>query len=215
MQAEQQTDGIPQNDDLVERKEETLWIWEDDEMIEKPITFVPLVYQIFDKLLISAVDRKGVKDILVKIDVADNYIRVWTHGEGVNFKYTSNKIDEAEDFLTDVSIRMGYIKPVAHAMGKKFKEFSITEKWCLVTCQINLAKFGMDCLEDDIVALMKRRVVDLAGCCSGVKVELDGTCDLPRTFQDYVQLYLQSSRTHNTMLGFMRNLTIHGRSVLL
>ncbi|GJX04542.1 DNA topoisomerase 2 [Tanacetum coccineum] len=204
MQAEQQTDSIPQNDDLVERKEETLWIWEDDEMIEKPITFVPLVYQIFDKLLISAVDRKGVKDILVKIDVADNYIRVWTHGEGVNFKYTSNKIDEAEDFLTDVSIRMGYIKPVpkevAHAMGKKFKEFSITEKWCLVTCQINLAKFGMDCLEDDIVALMKRRVVDLAGCCSGVKVELDGTCDLPRTFQDYVQLYLQSSRTHNTMI---------------
>ncbi|GKF63071.1 DNA topoisomerase 2, partial [Tanacetum coccineum] len=84
MSTEMQTDSIPQNDDLVERVKQTLWIWEDDQMIEKPITFVPLVYQIFDGILISAADRKGVKDILVKIDVADNKISVWNHGEGVH-----------------------------------------------------------------------------------------------------------------------------------
>ncbi|GJY31925.1 DNA topoisomerase 2 [Tanacetum coccineum] len=58
----------------------------------------------------------------------------------------------------------------------------------------------MGCLEDDdTIALMKRRVVDLAGCCSRVKVELDGTCVSPKTFRDYVEIYLQTS-THTTRI---------------
>nr|GEW86672.1 DNA topoisomerase 2 [Tanacetum cinerariifolium] len=84
---------------------------------------------------------------------------------------------------------------VGKSMGKKLKEFIISENWCMVSFKPDLAKFGTECLEDDIVALMKRRVVDLAGCFSGVivKVELDGTCVLPRTFEDYVELYLETS----------------------
>ncbi|GJX55363.1 DNA topoisomerase 2-like protein isoform X2 [Tanacetum coccineum] len=215
MSTEMQTDNIPQNNDLVERvkqtlwirpvesNEETLWIWEDDQMIEKPITFVPLLYQIFDGILISAADRKGVKDILVNIDVADNNISVWNHGEGVH-DLNFSIIGMAAKFSIDVSIRMGYgnlvSKEVFKSMGKKLKEFSISENWCMVSFKPNLAKFGMKNLEDDIVALMKRRVVDLAGCSSGVKVELDGTCVLPRTFQDYVQLYLETSVTHTTRI---------------
>nr|GEY53668.1 DNA topoisomerase 2 [Tanacetum cinerariifolium] len=124
---------------------------------------------------------------------------------GVNFEYIIRILHEAQHFLRYVVVKIGYNIPVskedAHTLGNKFKHFTVSEKWCLVTCQLNLAKFGMDCLEDDIVALIKRRVVDLAGCCLGVNVELDGTCDLPRMFQDYVRLYLQSSRTHNTMLA--------------
>ncbi|GKA64266.1 DNA topoisomerase 2, partial [Tanacetum coccineum] len=145
---------------------ETLWIWQDDEMIEKTITFVPLLYQIFDEILISAADvRKGVKDILVKIDVEDNNIGVWNHGEGV-YDLTYSQLQVAKDVTTRISIQMGD------------------------------AKFGLKNLEDDILALLKRRVVDLAGCCSGVKVELDGTSVLPRTFKDYVELYLEASGTH-------------------
>ncbi|GJS17808.1 DNA topoisomerase 2 [Tanacetum coccineum] len=199
MPTKKQTDSIPQKDNLVERNEETLWIWEDDQMIEKTITFVPLLYQIFDKILISAADRKGVKDILVKIDVADKNISVWNHGD---FNYS--QIDEVLGFLIDVSIQMGngneVSKEVFNTMGKKLKEFSISEKWCMVSFKPDLAQFGMECLEDDIVSLMKRRVVDLAGCCSGVKVELDGTCRvLPRTFEEYVELYLETS-THTTRI---------------
>ncbi|GKD91219.1 DNA topoisomerase 2, partial [Tanacetum coccineum] len=202
------TDSIPQKYDfverdkqtLVERNEETLWIWEDDKMIEKPITFVPLLYQIFDEMLISAaVDRKGIKDILVKIDVADNKISVWNHGEGVRDLDISRILK-----VGSVSITRGEGNPVSkkvfNTMGKKLKEFSISEKWCMVSFKPHLALFGMECLEGDIVALMKRRVVDLAGCCAGVKVELDGTCRLlPRTFEDYVDLYLETS-THATRI---------------
>ncbi|GKC24667.1 DNA topoisomerase 2 [Tanacetum coccineum] len=222
MQTEKQTDSIPQYDErvkqtLVERNEETLWIWEDDQMIEKPITFVPLLYQIFDEILLNAADRKGVKDILVKIDVEDNNIIVWNHGEGVHDINISIIIKALGcDF---VSIQMGkgnrVNKQVFNTMGKKLKEFSISESWCMVSFQPDLGLFGMECLEGDIVALMKRRVIDLAGCSSGVKVELDGTCRiLPRTFEDYVELYLETS-TYITRLGFMRKLTIDGRYVLL
>ncbi|GJT10233.1 DNA topoisomerase 2 [Tanacetum coccineum] len=225
MQTEKQTDSRPQNETLwisrneetplispvkrvqqtswispFQRTEETLWIWEDDEMIEKTITFVPLLYQIFDGILISAADvRKGVKDILVKIDVADNNIGVWNHGEGV-YDLTYSQLQVAQDFMTGISIQMGdgieVSKEVLNTMGEKLKEFSISEKWCMVSFKPNLAKFGLKNLEDDILALLKRRVVDLAGCCSGVKVELDGTSVLPRTFKDYVELYLEASGTH-------------------
>nr|GEW87826.1 DNA topoisomerase 2-like [Tanacetum cinerariifolium] len=38
-----------------------------------------------------------------------------------------------------------------------------SENWTMVSFKPDLAKFGMECLEDDTVALMKRRVIDLAG----------------------------------------------------
>ncbi|GJY27014.1 DNA topoisomerase 2 [Tanacetum coccineum] len=186
-------------DDLTERiarKEETLWIWKDNQMTEKTITFVPLVYQIFDEILISAADRKGVKDILVNINVADNNISVWTHGEGVHdINFTG---------FPFVSVMKGdgneVSEEVFKIIGKKLKRVRISQNWCLVSFKPHLAQFGMECLEHDIVALMKRRVVDLAGCCSGVKVRLDGTRFLPRTFEDYVELYLQASGTYPTRI---------------
>ncbi|GKD23323.1 DNA topoisomerase 2, partial [Tanacetum coccineum] len=64
----------------------------------------------------------------------------------------------------------------------------------IVSFKPDLAKFGMERLEGDTVSLMKRRVVDLAGCLGkGVKVELDGTCFLPSMFEDYVKLYPETS----------------------
>ncbi|GJT10234.1 DNA topoisomerase 2 [Tanacetum coccineum] len=82
-----------------QRNEETLRIWQDDEMIEKTITFVPLLYQIFDGILISAADvRKGVKDILVDFNAEDNIISVWNHGEGVH-DFNSNEFQKAREYL--------------------------------------------------------------------------------------------------------------------
>jgi DNA topoisomerase II len=96
-------------------------------------------------------------------------------------------------------------------MGKK-SEPTITkckssENWTMVSFKPDLAKFHMECLEDDTVALMKRRVVDLAGCLGkGVKVELDGTRVPPKTFEDYIKLYLgTSSDTMRFFLIFMLN----------
>lgn len=87
-------------------------------------------------------------------------------------------------------------------MGKK-SEPTITkckekENWTRVTFKPDLAKFNMDRLEEDVVALMKKRVVDLAGTLGkSVKVELNGQRVPVKSFSDYVNLYLQSaSKSH-------------------
>ncbi|KAF8398402.1 hypothetical protein HHK36_017329 [Tetracentron sinense] len=83
-------------------------------------------------------------------------------------------------------------------MGKK-SEPTITkckesENWTKVSFKPDLAKFNMTHLEDDVVALMKKRVVDLAGCLGKtVKVELNGQRVPVKSFLDYVNLYLQTA----------------------
>ncbi|CAL5329981.1 unnamed protein product [Camellia sinensis] len=62
------------------------------------------------------------------------------------------------------------------------------------TFKPDLAKFNMTRLEDDVVALMKNGVIDLARCLGKiVKVELNGKRIPVKSFLDYVNLYLQSA----------------------
>ncbi|GKC26627.1 DNA topoisomerase 2 isoform X2 [Tanacetum coccineum] len=69
---------------MFERVEETQWIWKDDRMIKTPITYVPFFYDIFDRILVNAADRKQrVKEIEVKINATDNLISIWSDGESV------------------------------------------------------------------------------------------------------------------------------------
>lgn len=55
----------------------------------------------------------------------------------------------------------------------KIKFFDGDDFTC-VTFQPDLAKFKMEKLEKDIVALLTRRAYDVAGSCKGVKVTLNG-----------------------------------------
>lgn len=65
------------------------------------------------------------------------------------------------------------------------------ENWTKVSFKPDLSKFNMTHLESDVVALMSKRVVDIAGCIGkGCKVELSGKRLPIKSFQDYVGLYL-------------------------
>lgn len=55
----------------------------------------------------------------------------------------------------------------------KIKFFDGDDFTC-VTFQPDLAKFKMEKLDKDIVALLTRRAYDVAGSCKGVKVSLNG-----------------------------------------
>ncbi|PSS24455.1 DNA topoisomerase [Actinidia chinensis var. chinensis] len=91
-----------------------------------------------------------------------------------------------------------YKQVFSNNMGKK-SEPIITkckegENWTKVSFRPDLAKFNMTHLEDDVVALMKKRVIDIAGCLGKtVKVELNGQRVPVKSFLDYVNLYLQSA----------------------
>ncbi|KAL8142803.1 hypothetical protein V2J09_015835 [Rumex salicifolius] len=90
-----------------------------------------------------------------------------------------------------------YKQVFADNMGKK-SEPVITkcktgENWTKVTFKPDLAKFKLECLEEDVVALMKKRVVDMAGCLGkGVRVELNGQGVPAKSFTEYVDLYVQA-----------------------
>ncbi|XP_076941033.1 DNA topoisomerase 2-like [Bidens hawaiensis] len=226
----------------IEKHEQTLWVWENDEMIKRPISYVPGLYKIFDEILVNAADNKQrdpkMDSVKVNIDVEANKISVFNNGDGIPVEIhqeekvyvpelifghllTSSNYDDsikkttggrngygaklANIFSTEFVIETAdgkcnrrYKQVFSNNMGKK-AEPTITkcknnENWTMVTFKPDLAKFGMECLEADVVALMKKRVVDLAGCLGKtVKVELDGKRVPPKTFEDYVKLYLQPS----------------------
>eukprot|EP00894_Picocystis_sp_ML_P000600 jgi/Pico_ML_1/51117/g2201.t2 len=68
-----------------------------------------------------------------------------------------------------------------------------TDNWTCVTFKPDLEKFNMNELEDDIVALMTKRVYDVAGCIGrGCKVYLNGEQLKIKKFSDYVDFFLNS-----------------------
>ena len=64
-----------------------------------------------------------------------------------------------------------------------------------ITFQPDLERFKMDSLSTDVVALMKKRVYDIAGCNSSLKVFLNGTKIPVNSFKQYVELYTKADPT--------------------
>ena len=56
----------------------------------------------------------------------------------------------------------------------------------------DFSKFGMEGIDDDFEALVKRRVYDLAGTMHGVKVTLNGERVKVRNFKQYVEMYVKA-----------------------
>ncbi|KAK6162995.1 hypothetical protein DH2020_002836 [Rehmannia glutinosa] len=68
------------------------------------------------------------------------------------------------------------------------------ENWTRITFKPDLVKFSMSYLEEDVVALMKKRVIDVAGCLGKtVKVELNGQLFHFKSFSNYCDLYMKST----------------------
>ncbi|XP_023226762.1 DNA topoisomerase 2-alpha-like isoform X2 [Centruroides sculpturatus] len=65
------------------------------------------------------------------------------------------------------------------------------EDFTCVTFSPDLSKFGMEVLDKDTVALMSRRVYDVAGSSRGVKVYLNGKRLPIRGFKEYVEQYIK------------------------
>lgn len=79
---------------------------------------------------------------------------------------------------------------MSKASEPRVKEFA-GEDFTKVTFSPDLAKFKMEKLDDDIVALMSRRAYDVAASSRGVKVFLNGSRIGIKSFKDYVDLYVK------------------------
>ncbi|KAF3321549.1 DNA topoisomerase 2 [Carex littledalei] len=136
--------------------------------------------------------------LLTSSNYDDNVKKTTGGRNGYGAKLTNIFSTEFIIETADGKRKKKYKQVFSDNMGKK-SEPTITkckenENWTRVTFKPDLAKFKMDHLEEDVVALMKKRVVDLAGTLGkSVKVELNGQRVPVKSFSDYINLYLQSA----------------------
>jgi DNA topoisomerase-2 len=69
------------------------------------------------------------------------------------------------------------------------------EEYTRITFKPDLSKFSLSSIDDDLEALIKKRVYDIAGCVKKVKVYLNDERITVNSFKDYIGLYVKS--VHN------------------
>jgi DNA topoisomerase II len=69
------------------------------------------------------------------------------------------------------------------------------DSYTKVTFRPDFAKFGMEGIDDDFEALVKRRVYDMAGTMKGIKVKLNGDKVKVKNFKEYMKLYTKAIRS--------------------
>ena len=82
-------------------------------------------------------------------------------------------------------------------MGKAKIEPNKGDDYTKITFKPDFAKFGMDEMDEDFEALVKRRVYDMAGTCQGVKVFLNKERIKINKFKQYMEMYTKAIKTEN------------------
>jgi DNA topoisomerase-2 len=71
----------------IEKHAQTLWVYEGDKIVHRPVTYVPGLYKIFDEILVNAADNKQrdpkMDSLKVVIDGENNLVSVYNNGDGV------------------------------------------------------------------------------------------------------------------------------------
>lgn len=83
-------------------------------------------------------------------------------------------------------------------MGKaKIEPSKGHDDYTMITFKPDFEKFGMDMMDDDFEALVKRRVYDMAGTATGVKVWLNDSRIKISKFKQYMEMYTKAIKTEN------------------
>jgi DNA topoisomerase II len=70
-----------------EKHAQVLWVYENGELVHRPVTYVPGLYKIFDEILVNAADNKQrdpkMDSVKVDIDQEGNCVSVYNNGDGI------------------------------------------------------------------------------------------------------------------------------------
>ena len=103
----------------------------------------------------------------------------------------SNKfVVETADKSAKKQFKQTWASNMSKTSDPKIKEFS-GEEFTKITFHPDFAKFNMEKLDDDTVALLSRRAYDVAASTKGVKVFLNGKRLPVKSFKDYVDLFIK------------------------
>ena len=71
----------------IEKTTEDMWIWKNEKLIKKKISYVPGFLKTFDELIVNARDAsvtdKTCNTIKIEYNVEEGFISVWNNGEGI------------------------------------------------------------------------------------------------------------------------------------
>jgi DNA topoisomerase-2 len=81
-------------------------------------------------------------------------------------------------------------------MGKaKITDVKSGDDYTKVSYKADFSKFGMDGIDDDFEALVKRRTYDMAGTLRGIKVSLNGERIKVNNFAKYMEMYTKAIKS--------------------
>ncbi|KAK5175786.1 DNA topoisomerase 2 [Saxophila tyrrhenica] len=116
--------------------------------------------------------------------------------------------------LTNIYSTQFDLETVDSKQKKRYKQtwrnnMSVMEKAKIDTCKDDdytkitfkpdFKRFGMDKMDADFEALVKRRVYDMAGTCSGIKVYLNNERIKIKKFKEYMEMYTKAIKTENLL----------------
>jgi DNA topoisomerase-2 len=95
---------------------------------------------------------------------------------------------------TDSSVGKKYRQMFKNNMSiieePKLTKYTKKEEYTMITFKPDFEKFNMSQLDDDITALLKKRVYDMVACVNNVKVYLNDEILKLKNFKEYMKLYL-------------------------
>lgn len=223
-----------------------MWVYDAAQecMVNRPLSFVPGLFKIFDEILVNAADNKvrdpAMDTLKIDIDAEKGEISIFNNGRGIPVEIhakegiwvpelifghllTSSNYNDDQKKVTGG--RNGYgaklcnifstefvIETADCRVGKKFRQvfrsnMSIktepeisnyprsSSEYTKITFKPDYQKFGMSGMDEDLVALFTKRVYDLAGVVSNVKVFLNGQRLNIRNFKQYVELFINKNES--------------------
>jgi DNA topoisomerase-2 len=100
---------------------------------------------------------------------------------------------ETADKNTSQKYKQTWTDNMTKVGKQKITKISGSQEYTRITFRPDLKRFGMDSIDDDTVALLKKRIYDMAGTVKDIKVLLNDERIKVKGFKAYVDLYLTSA----------------------
>ena len=123
--------------------------------------------------------------------------------------FSKEFIVETADSVSKQKFKQVFKNNMGEKGEPKITSNSRGEEYTKITFKPDLAKFGMAEIDADTAALLKKRVIDLAGCVRNVKVYLNDTRVKIKNFRQYVDLYIASKDNNAVVLGGQKPVVVY------
>ena len=107
--------------------------------------------------------------------------------------YSTEFTVETADKNTEQKYKQVWTENMTKAGKPKILKNTKKEEFTKVTFKPDFKRFGMDSIDEDTLALLKKRVHDMAGTVKNVKVYLNDERLKIKNFKQYVEMYITSA----------------------